>query len=188
MKYIRLIVAGLLLVSGCTEDSTRLDARPADGGPADAGPVLLEYCDNGSVRLNADGQFESVPVRCPRGAVCGTSGGYLACYTDGSQLILSGEPVKETVERLQAHNPDYPHCTRNDQCDPHGGGLCFYQPGCVQPSGICCPGNACGGTPGGFEPARWDCSEGRCLTYCGCDGVTYNDLPTEPYAYPGPCR
>ncbi len=28
-------------------------------------------------------EFESVAIRCPRGAVCGTSGGSIACYRDG---------------------------------------------------------------------------------------------------------
>jgi hypothetical protein len=184
MKYLKYLVFLSAAAGACVEASSSLDA-----GPVDAGPVVLEYCEGvTSGYVDEQGEWVSVPVTCPRGAVCGETGGFYACYADGTFRSTGQRLLDHAQARLQAHNPDYPRCTHHDQCDPSpGSGACFYEPGCTEPSGICCPSNWCDGRTSG-QPAHLDCSDGRCLTYCGCDGVTYEGLPTKPYAYPGPCR
>ncbi len=180
-KYLALL---LVATSACVEASTSLDA-----GPVDAGPVVLEYCEGVTSRyFDEQGEWVVVPVVCPRGAICGRSGGYYACYRDGTFKDNGGILLDRVQAELQAHNPEYPRCTNGNQCNPVANRTdCFYEPGCTEPSGICCTSNWCDGRTSG-QPAHLDCNNGRCLTYCGCDGETYEGLPTQPYDYPGPCR
>ena len=175
---------------GCEDDTRGLDGGPLDTGvTVDSGPTELPPCEGYLWTLDADGLVVRVPSPspCARGAICGTGTDYAICSTASEEIVdgRGGDLAPSTIERARLLNPNYPFCVVDADCGI--GSICLYQAGCPAPEAFCCQSATCSGNA--ILPIT-HCRqvEGCQIEYCGCDGRTFEGVPTQPYAYPGPCR
>ena len=158
----------------CTEDVAALDGSSEDGAAG------REFCEpvKASV-ISANGETKSFSVVCPVGAFCAASPYYCWCERAGMPSCEhSGLPLPEIEQRYLDNNPDYPRCRTQSDCL---NGRCLFEPGCSNPQGFCCY------TPTCLNDVVVSGSCPQCMTYCGCDAVTYEGLPEQPYLHPGDC-
>lgn len=158
-----------------------------EAGTAPLSPAVEPAtCDGSYVDLDDEGRIRWVPRPCTVGTVCGTGLGFQICLPDGgpSETARShGLPAPEGVADAKANNPDYPFCTRPEDCGL--GDVCLFEPGCDAPIGVCC-GVQCNAN--GVAPIA-DCRSisGCTLELCGCEGEAVHGLPLVPFASVGPC-
>lgn len=191
MRSPMLLILAIVTASfGCETGTVPLE----DGGlVVDAGPEPeLRYCPLTAQALDAEGQRTQIPVRCAWDSFCSTGDSVYPCLADGRNGLLQSIELRlDVLQALTSSHAGWPRCTADDQCSSvYGPGFCLFEPGCEAPSGICVSGpqGSLGNRPADMaEYFRGDC-EGGCDVYCGCDGVTYESLPTKPFRYPGPCR
>lgn len=183
------LIVGTIGGIGCVDDTLGLDGGPQlDGGvEVDAGPVTVEYCQG--VYHGLEGQnLTSISVPCARGSVCGTGQIYQICREgeDEARPWIANLQQPQATQRAVAELPGYPWC---DQTEPTSqGDRCLFQPGCAEPVGLWCRALPCTASDGIIPITACGEEPGCQLTYCGCDGETYEGLPFFPYAHPGPCR
>ncbi|MCA9555813.1 MAG: hypothetical protein KC933_37635 [Myxococcales bacterium] len=169
---VALALVATALAAGCEEETSGL----LDGG------FEITYCTGFALSLDEQGQVSRIDVRCARGAVCGTGLTYQSCVANEDGTATDGQDTPpDTVMRAMAANPTYPYCTPDSVGCPH----CFLEPGCEEPKGLCC--STCD-REGFLASGLCMRTPGCQLTYCGCDGLTYEGLPTQPYQHPGPCE
>lgn len=149
-----------------------------DDGVGSGGTPELEFCD--SFYWSKDGGTLDMPRRrvwegrCAKGAICGAGLGYFVCPP---AEVPDNHLFPANTDYLTLH-PTYPAC---DGSGEDGCSLCFLEPGCPSPGGRCVYAFPLVASPQSV------CGEQGCLTYCGCDGETYEGLPTQPFRHPGPC-
>jgi len=174
------MAAALVLCAfGCADDTS---------GLGDGGPPVLTYCTGTYYDLDEQGEVTRTEVPCARGAVCGAGVDYQVCLPDRDETRgENGLVHAEGIRNFMMANPNYPFCQVASDCLHDFEGSCLLQPGCGEPEGICC-GFLCIAGEGARAKDRCMQTPGCNLSYCGCDGVTYEGLPTRPYQYPGPCE
>lgn len=180
-----LLPATMIFIVACADDTGGL----GDAGAPDALPPEITYCKGRYYDLDTQGRITLVETDCARGAVCGEGVSFAVCAPDEarSSSYRGGVIGESHVAHAKEINPGYPFCQQATDCNPFpGADVCLLAPGCTEPEGICCGGVCIHGD--GILP-RELCAEitGCQLMYCGCDGLTYEGLPTRPWRYPGPC-
>lgn len=171
----------ILLSTIVTLGLVACDREPEDleHGSGDDDRPKLQFCDS----FYWEGEFDPDDLnsvfkvwdgQCAVGAICGAGAGYFICPPAEVK-----EAVTKTPDFYRTFNPTYPACdgSENDGC-----GICLFGPGCPSAPGRCVHGAL---ASVGFLES--ECREQGCLTYCGCDGETFEGLPTRPFRHPGPC-
>ena len=149
-----------------------------DDGVGSGGTPELEFCD--SFYWSEDRSSAEMPLikvwdgKCARGAICGAGVGYFICPAAESP----GRSALPRLTEIREQHPTYPFCdgSGEDGCD-----ICFLEPGCPSQGGRCVHAFSLVPSP------ELECQQQGCWTYCGCDGETYEGLPTQPFRHPGPC-
>lgn len=163
----------MLGLTSCAQEPGELE-NGAGGGAAGE----LEFCE--SFYWSESGGTSDTPRqrvwegRCAIGAVCGAGLGYFVCPPDE---VPENWSLTTNAEEWTPH-PTYPAC---DGSGEDGCSLCFFEPGCPATGGRCAHGFIL--LPG----PDYVCQSQDCMTYCGCDGETFEGLPTRPFRHPGPC-
>lgn len=187
------VLVGLVLA--CQDDTVDLPMKDASAN-VDSGPATdVDYCPSSYVDLSEAGdRLVLVDHRCAEGALCGIPEGFGTCNAPNAEELgragplpaSSGvwEPSVSWLEEQKEYNPSWPFCAADDDCL---NGVCLFEPGCEGPRGVCCGGPRvnCSQPDVTMVPS---CRVFNCLTYCGCDGRTFEGLPRQPYEYPGRCR
>lgn len=182
---------GLLALLSCLACSAGTDGLDSsfDAGTADrqVDAAALVECEEILATSYESADGGNVPVltftavRCPVGALCAATPNICACAAPGGMARCTGGiPLEEQERRYRSNNPNYPRCSRDSEDECGQNNRCYFEPGCENPSGFCCWGTKCSDSLDLFCP--------DCLTYCGCDGVTYEGPPVRPYRHPGACR
>jgi hypothetical protein len=169
------IVFVVLGIAACSQEPESLD-----NGVGHGGRPQLEFCE--SFYWSDEGGSAEMPLtkvwdgKCARGAVCGAGVSYFICPPAESPEWS----VLPRLTEIRERHPTYPFC---DGSGEDGCYVCFLEPGCPSQGGRCVHGLTLLPDPV-LECQR---QQQGCSTYCGCDGETYEGLPTRPFRHPGPC-
>ena len=168
-------LCGALLLGGCADDVGDLVGPDLDGG-------VGEFCEGVSFGSSIDyrvgaGLISGEPSGCN---MCNCGWLQTTCGDGGCELSCTAAACIPDAEVMPTV------CTSGAECGQTAPRYraCAFNAGCEDPSGFCIRVQSFCDTltavPAGDDAA---------VTYCGCDGVTYEGpCPLVPYRHSGPCR